>query len=291
MAKSKLNLEEMARKFGYSAAFLNAYPEIKGLVQQAIDQDWTEEMFQARFKNTNFWRNLSEQHRKIAIMQTDDPAEYGALWNKTQQHVINLIGQMGGNANDWNLINKVAGQMIWEGWNDERGLQEIGMHITFGNTGMAGGKAGEAQMEINKYAYDMGVKNSDTWMQQALRDVMSGSKSMQDIKNQIMQQSIAAFPSYADQFKTGATLSDIAQPYLQSMSTILELAPGSVNLFDPTVRNALNFKGTDGKVTNKPLWQFQADLRSDPRWTKTQNAQDSLMGVGKKVLQDFGIYS
>jgi len=291
MAKSKLNLEEMARKFGYSAAFLNAYPEIKGLVQQAIDQDWTEEMFQARFKNTNFWRNLSEQHRKIAIMQTDDPAEYGALWNRTQQHVINLIGQMGGNANDWNLINKVAGQMIWEGWNDERGLQEIGMHITFGNTGMAGGKAGETQMEINKYAYDMGVKNSDTWMQQALRDVMSGSKSMQDIKNQIMQQSIAAFPSYADQFKTGATLSDIAQPYLQSMSTILELAPGSVNLFDPTVRNALNFKGTDGKVTNKPLWQFQADLRSDPRWTKTQNAQDSLMGVGKKVLQDFGIYS
>lgn len=287
---AKLNMDELAAKYGYTAAFLNTYPEIKNLVQQAVAGDWSPEMWDARFKNTNFWRNLSDQHRKMAALSIDSPGEWGALWNRTQYHVINLIGQMGGNTNDWNLINKVAGQVIWEGWNDERSLQEIGMHVTFGSTGMAGGKAGETQMEINKYAFDMGVKNADTWSQQAVRDVLSGKKSVQDVKNEIMRQSIAAFPSYEAQFKTGATLNDIAQPYLQSMSTVLEIAPGQVNLFDPTIRNALNFKGSDGKVGTKPLWQFQSELRSDPRWKKTQNAQDATMGTAHKVLQDFGIY-
>jgi hypothetical protein len=39
----------------------------------------------------------------------------------------------------------------------------------------------------------------------------------------------------------------------------------------------------------KPLWQFENELRSDPRWKKTQNAQDSLMQVGHQVLADFGL--
>lgn len=288
MAKA-LNTQELAEKFGYAAAFIEAYPEIKTLMQKAVSEGWNETMFQARFKNTNWYKTHSESQQKAAIMQYSDPAEWGALWNRTQMHIIAMMGQMGGNTGDWNTINSVASKMIWEGWSDERAQQEIGMHLTFGAGGMAGGKAGEAQAELFKYMYDMGVKNSDAWIQAAVTDIVSGRKSMQDYKNQVMNQAAAAFPGYLEQFKTGATLSDLAQPYLQSMSQILEIAPGQVNLFDPTVRNAMNYKGSDGKVTTKPLWQFQNELRSDDRWKKTQNAQDAAMGLGHKILQDWGI--
>lgn len=285
-----MSFEDDAAKYGYSIAFLNAYPEIKDLVQKAIKADWSVDVFQAKFANSNFWKTHGDAARKAAVLQVDDPAEYGAMWNRTQQHVAQMLGQQGGSTSDWATINAVAGKIIFEGWNDERAMQEIGQHVTFGTNGQAGGKAGEAQAELNQYAYNMGVKNSDTWIQQAVRDIASGKKTPLDYKNQIMQQAIAAFPSYADQFKAGSTLQDLAQPYIQSMSSILEIAPGQVNLFDDSIRNALNYKGSDGKVGAKPLWQFQNDLRSDPRWKLTQNAQDASMGVAHKVLQDFGLY-
>lgn len=288
MAKT-LSSQELAEKYGYAAAFIDAYPEIKTLMQKAVADGWTAERFQAAFKNTNWYKTHSESQQKAAIMQYSDPAEWGALWNRTQFHVIAMISQIGGNASDWSLINSISGKMIWEGWTDERTQQEIGLHITFGNGGMAGGHAGEIQSELFKYMYDMGVKNSDQWIQDATIKVASGNKSLQDIKNEIMTQATAAFPSYTDQFKTGATLSDLAQPYIQSMSSILEIAPGQVNLFDPTIRNALNYKDESGKVTSKALWQFQQDLRSDDRWKATQNAQDSTMAIGHKILQDWGI--
>lgn len=285
-----MSFEDDATKYGYSVAFLQAYPEIMDLVKKAIKASWSPEVFQARFANTNFWKSHGDAARKAAVMQVDDPTEYSALWNRTQHHVMDLLGQQGGNANDWSVINAISGKIIMEGWNDERAMQEIGQHVVFGTNGQAGGKAGEAQAELNQYAYQMGVKNSDHWIQSAVMDIVSGKKTPLDYKNQIMQQAIAAFPSYADQFKAGSTLQDLAQPYLQSMSSVLEIAPGQVNLFDNTIRNALNYKGADGKVGAKPLWQFQNDLRADPRWKQTQNAQDSIMGTAHKVLQDFGLY-
>ena len=88
----------------------------------------------------------------------------------------------------------------------------------------------------------------------------------------------------------GQTVADIAQPYMQTMAQILELPAGSVNLFDTTIKKALTY--TDSKTLEKgakPLWQFENELRSDPRWKQTKNAQDSLMQVGHKVLADFGL--
>jgi len=136
----------------------------------------------------------------------------------------------------------------------------------------------------------MGVQNSDWWIQDAVRAVVRGSKSEQDFKNDITSQAIAAFPQYEKQLRAGSTLSDLAQPYTQSMSQILEIPPGTVNMFDPTIRKAMSFKDAAGAASAMPLWDFQNSLRKDDRWKKTQNAQDSTMGVAHKVLQDFGVY-
>ena len=112
---------------------------------------------------------------------------------------------------------------------------------------------------------------------------------MQDMKSQILNKAKASFPQWTKQLEGGQTVADIASPYLQSMSEILELPPGSVNLFDTTVKKALNYTnpGTLAKEA-KPLWQFENELRADPRWRKTKNAQDSLFQVGHQVLADFG---
>lgn len=292
MAKQPtIDRAEAAQKYGFTVQFMDAYPEVGALIEQAVKEEWTPEKFQARFKNTNFWKNTTDAGRKAAMLWTSDPAEWQATWRRTNAHVTQLMSDMGVPI-DPSIIDKVAGDTIWGGWDDERIRTALGGYLTFGGpAGMAGGKAGQIQQDLNAFAYTMGVKNSDPWIQSAVRDIASGKGNAETYKNQIRDQAIASFPGFSDQIKAGMTVQDLAQPYMQSMSQVLELAPGEVNVFDPTIRNALGWKDPMGKTAAKPLWQFQNDLRNDERWKKTQNAQDSTMGVAHSILQQFGFYS
>jgi len=289
--KPNVDRNTLAQQYGFTLAFFNAYPEVGTLFDQAVREGWTADRFQAAFKNTNWYKSTSDQSRKMALLSTSDPGEWGALWNRTQNHVLAIMGDMGVQT-DWDNVNAVSARIIWDGWNDERTRQELGSYITFGGpSGYASGKAGEYQQELNTYAYSMGVKNADPWIQSAVRDITTGHGSMQQYKNSIRDQAVAMFPGLGDQLKAGMTVQDLAQPYTQSMSQILEIAPGQVNVFDPTIQKALGWKDSSGQAAMKPLWQFQNDLRSDDRWKKTQNAQDASMGVAHKVLQEMGFYS
>ena len=84
-------------------------------------------------------------------------------------------------------------------------------------------------------------------------------------------------------------MATIAAPYRQSMGAVLEVNPESVDLFDPTIRGALSSKTKDGTPAIKSIWQFERELKDDPRWMRTDNAQDQAMGVGRQVLSDFGV--
>lgn len=280
---------EMAQAFGLSMAFLDAYPELKDLFNQAVANEWTPDKFQSEFRNTDFYRTRTDKQRQTTIQMFTDPATYGMAWNTAQSHVRQLMADAGANPDDWGIVNQVASHIVFDNWSDERLRQQIGQFVTFDSKGNAGGKAGVTQQNLNSYAYAMGVQNSNDWMSNAVRKVSAGANTEQDFKNQIMAQAIAAFPQYEKQIRSGMTLQDLAQPYMQSMSQILEVAPGSVNMFDPTIRKAMSHKDASGQQAAQPLWSFQNTLRQDPRWSKTQNAQDAAMGTAHKILQDFGV--
>lgn len=279
---------EKLQKFGFVQGMLDAFPELKTLFDKAVKADWTADKFNAELQKTNWYKTQSDTKRKAIILQYTDPATYGKLWHDTQQKMWDLSAQLGAGAN-WDLINRIAGQVIFEGYTDDQARDMFGQYMVFGKNGLAGGQAGEAMTDLQGYAYSMGVKNADQWMQDAVRQVVMGNKTLQDYKNEIMSQSIAAFPGFEKQLKAGQTMQDLASPYMQSMSQILEIAPGSINMFDPSIRSAMSFKNPDGTSGTKPLWQFQNDLRSDPRWKLTKNAQDATMGVAHKVLVDMGM--
>lgn len=50
-----------------------------------------------------------------------------------------------------------------------------------------------------------------------------------------------------------------------------------------------NEKSVQGPPQLMPLWQFEQQLRQDPRWLQTQDAADQLSSAGTTVLKDFGL--
>jgi hypothetical protein len=81
---------------------------------------------------------------------------------------------------------------------------------------------------------------------------------------------------------SGIDLTEIYQPYRQSMATILELPIDKIDLNDPTLTNAITDKG------NMTLFDFKKSLRKDPRWQYTDNAREVVSSGLTQVLKDFG---
>jgi len=289
-ASPSIDAATLAQQYGFTVAFLKAYPELNALFNQAVAGGWSADRFTGALKSTKWYQSFSDAQRKALTLQATDPATYNQQLNSDLTHVQDLAAQMGVDPNDGSMIT-IATKYLQNGWNDEQARAEIGLHLNFNSAGMIGGEAGKELDTLNQYMYQMGVKNSDDWVRQNVINIVSGKGSEDDAKNQIMQQAMAAFPQYAEQIKGGMTVESLAQPYMQSMNQILEIPSGQINLFDPTIKNAMSYKDPSGNGSSLPLWQFQNQLRQDPRWASTKNAQDAAMGTAHKVLQDFGIYS
>lgn len=279
---------ELAEQYGFVEAIFNSVPELKTLFNKAVKGGWTSSKFQAELRNTNWWKRTPETTRKWLTLQASDPATARQQLDQQAIKLKQLSASLGGTTNDKN-IRDFAIKSLMNGWTDSQLRYELSKSITLkGDTRF--GEAGENYDKLASFAYEMGLKQSDGWLGDAAKKITSGMASSQMYEDMMRRQAKAMFPEWAKQIDAGQTVADLMSPYFQSMSTILELPPGSINLFDPTIRKTLYHKDPKtGQGIVKPMWQFENELRNDPRWKKTKNAQDSSMQIAHQVLSDFGL--
>lgn len=280
-----------AEDYGYVIGLMNSDPELKSLFKKAVDKGWATEKFQAELRDTKWWKSHSQQERDFLTKRYGDPASAKQEYNQAFIHVRQLAASLGIVETPQNMtrMKTWAYNVAAKGWTDDQLRYDIGMHLSFsGDTWQ--GQGGEVQQKLHEYAYNMGVKMSNQWYADKSRAVVRGIATEQDYQSEIRKQAKTLFPQWSKQIDAGQSVADLASPYFQSMAQILEIPPGSINLFDPKIKAALQYKDPKtGQGTAKPLWQFENDMRSDPRWKKTQNAQNSLMQVAHQVLSDFGL--
>lgn len=282
---------ETAENYGFVLSMMNSIPDLKKIFDKAVKNSWSTERFQAAIRDTKWWKTHSQQERDYIIKSFGDPKTAKSEYNSAYVHVRQLAAAMGMVETKSNMdhLKKWAYNAAAMGWSDEQLRNEIGKFVFFsGDTWQ--GQGGEIQQKLHDYAYSMGVTMSGSWYANNTRNVLRGVATEQDYMSEIRKQAKSQFSQWSKQIDAGQTVMDLANPYLQSMSQILELPGGSINLFDPTIKKALNYKDPKtGQGTAKPLWQFENELRADPRWKKTNNAQNTLMGVAHQVLSDFGV--
>lgn len=288
---AKLSINDLANEYGYTAQMLNAIPELKKLFGDMVKNEWSKDKFQAKLRETKWYRSLSSQERQYITLKYTDPATAKQKIDQAWIQVMQIGRQLGltGANYKWEKLKPYAYNMVAKGWDEGRLRYELGRLLTpTGNYHI--GEAGKIWDDIDSYAYGMGVKLSDSWVKGRVQNIARGIDDVNKAKADIAIMAKAQFPQWAKQIDGGQTVADIAMPYMQSMAQILELAPGSINLFDPTIKSTLSWVNpATQKKEAKPMWQFENDLRNDARWKKTQNAQDSLMQVAHQVLSDFGV--
>ena len=150
------------------------------------------------------------------------------------------------------------------------------------------GPSGKYFVALKNFAGDNGLRLSDSAATSYANSIVAGTIDENTAFNTLRESAAEAFPSYAEKIKSGIDLRTLADPYIQSMSDILEIPDTGVDLFDPKIRNALAFTLPDGKVGTKSIYDFEKDLRSDTRWQYTKNAREQASSIATTVLKDFG---
>lgn len=118
----------------------------------------------------------------------------------------------------------------------------------------------------------------DGWLQR-----ISRGESIEDFNRVIRQQAKLGLPekvgSLLDQ---GLDLANIYAPYRNTMATLLEVTPDSINLDDQILRSAY---GPDKEMS---IFDFKRTVRKDPRWQYTDNARQEVSTAALGILRDFG---
>lgn len=278
----------MAEQYGFSYAFMQSDPELKGLFDQAVAGNWTPEKFTAELQNTQFFQTNSDTARKTLAQMKIDPATYNQQVTQKKATIQAQAASLGSMVSDASA-QKFAEMSIMFGWNDDYTNRILGDYVQADASGHFGGTAGKIEMGLRQLANNNGISIDDGTMLNFVKNVVKGLSSVEDAQGWVLQQASLKYPAYADQINKGVNLSDLAAPYTQSLQKILELGPDAATLQDPTINSALTWKDANGQPGVMPVWQFQNNLRTDPRWKGTQNAQDSLMAAGHSVLKDFGM--
>ena len=116
-----------------------------------------------------------------------------------------------------------------------------------------------------------------------LAGLTDGSLDISAIQQTARMMAAQGQPQYVkDLLNQGYDLAQIYAPYKKLMSNILELSPDQIDLNDPALRSAITNQG------DMNTYDFQRNLRKDPRWQYTQNARQDVSNSVLGVLKDFG---
>jgi hypothetical protein len=284
----KLSPEELAANYGWSFAFLNSIPDVKKIFDQAVAGTWTADKFQAALRDTAWWKKTSDTARQAQLQKTTDPATYKATMDATKLQVQMLASKMGA-AVPTSQLDKISESVMNSGLDEDGIRQVLGQYVSFTKDGTLTGEAGMHAYTMKQFAYANGVSIDDQTLKNQAALVVKKLSTTQDFESQVREQAKSAYPGYAAQIDAGQNMQDIAQPYIQTMAKELEIPATSLNMQDPTIKTAMNGLNKDGKPTGKNLLDFENQLRNDPRWAKTKNAQDATMNAGFNVLQSMGL--
>lgn len=288
MGVNSPNLNQANQNVGLIKAFISNDPELMNLYSEAVAGSWTQDKFISELQGTNWWKTHADVVRQNLTTKATDPA----TWNQTilndRSKVQEMADKLGVPLSSDSLTN-VTNTAALFGYNDAQIQSMLSGYLKDIQGGWFGGYAGQVQLAIKEYAADMGIPVSDDFVNRNVQSIVGGSQSLNAIRAQIATQAAAAFPAYADQINKGMTVGQIAIPYANALSQILEQNPNSVDLQNPILRQALQAKDDKGVPMVTQLYDFEKQLRQNPMWLQTNNAREGLMTGAQQVLNDLGL--
>jgi hypothetical protein len=274
--------ESATTAYGITADLIKAFPELQRVYDLYVAGDLTQA--ELEYYKTGYYRGLTVTSKNRAGQKASQLGVYtqGLEAFKVEQRK-RLIGK------GINLDETTFNSVLQDAY--DRGLDDaqIDLQALSKFKGAIGGDTLGKVQSLEEYADTFGMSYTKTTLDSWSQGIFSGTNTLSDIQEKIRRDSASAYPIFADDINKGTSVDALASAYKSSMANILEIDADTISYTDPTFRRALQYVGTDGKPALKPIWQFESELRQDPRWDLTDNARATADSLSLKVLRDMGV--
>lgn len=288
----QLGIEELAATYGYAATFFNSDPELRGLIDRAVHEQWTADRFRAAFMASAWYRARNADTRQWVELESRDPATASQRIGN-QQYVIQGIANQMGISLPTDRLRKMARDSLMFGWEETQLKEAVAAEFQYRPGGNTAGGAASIEDRIRQYASDYGVSLGDTQVGQWVQGTLAGKFTEEHLRDYARDMARSKYPGMSYYLDQGMTVRQVAAPYVKSYSDLMEIGEDTVNLGTPIIQTALQGVQADANTAPRmrSLFEFERDVRKDPQWLKTKNARDSVQNATLGVLRDFGLYA
>jgi hypothetical protein len=275
-------------RYGYIAQLANQVPELRNILNRAIDGGWPVQNFTSAVQDSRWWKTHSDTVRQRLVQQATDPGSFAQDRAEALRRVDQMASRVGLTMAAGNR-DFAAHQLLMGGWND------LDLHNYVGSWGRVGktygGEFAQSVTKLQEVMSEYGVANSRARAEFYAKRLVSGAKTIDGYTMQFRKEAESRYPALKALLDEGQTVRQIAQPYIDDYARILELDPAGLNLSTPQVQRALSVRGVDGKPSLMPLWQWQHELRHDPRYDRTTQAKTDAYSLLHQIGKDWGFAS
>jgi hypothetical protein len=290
-----LSLKDAIAQYGYVGSLANTVPELKKILLSSAASNATVDEFTRAVQDSNWWKNSADRDKQMQILKATKPGEFNSQRNQAIQKVQLISRKLG--VNPGSKLNQYAASIMRFGWTDDELEQHLSALIDSKRGPVAhgdlyGGDVGNMQQQIRQIYANYGIAYSNVGVMNRVRSVLMGTSNITAVQAEAMNAAKSKYAALAPEIDNGKTVADLAQPYIASMAQTLELPDGTVQLTDPKIQKALTARDPKTSApTVTPLWQFEQDLKNDPRWDHTKNAVNTAYDQVARIGRDWGFVS
>lgn len=287
--QDKIDRDQIEEDYGLSYALFKAFPELHDLLKKAIANNWTPTKFQVELRQTKWFEKHSDVWREVTALQYSDPATFEDRLSESLAMVGNIAGGIGAQISQKGL-ERLAKRALLFGFDEAQIRDQLAKHVKPSGAGYYTGDLSSIEDQLRSTAIQNGISLNDSQLQTWMQSIVRGDASQDQYITAIRRMAADAFPLYGEQVRGGIDLMDVASPFIQSMSDLLELNPADVKLTDPTIRRALSgATDSSGKTVPLNISQFEDSLRQDARWMYTKNAKKTAEGMAASIGKMWGL--
>jgi hypothetical protein len=291
VAPEYANWEEAAKElYGGYYAIVSSVPELRGLLERAYKEKWSDSKFDYELRQTSWWKTNSGSAREWDLGSQVDPA---SAQQRIEQRVAELrnmaLSQFQVNISDV-VLRKLATDSLRFGWSQQLVMNAIGIEAVRSPGGMGQLAQGFLGQGLKNTANEYGVTLSEPVLTKWLTEIATGQQTKETYQTYILETAKKLFPSISGQLDTGQTFQQIIDPYRNVASQILEINPETINFLDPKWTKAISLPEQNGQQRSMTFSEWGDYLRQERSfgYEYTSQAQQRAYAVANDLANLFG---
>lgn len=275
-------------------------PELGPILRYAGQYGMNDAWVQSQISQTNWYKTNSASQRAWKERQQTDPAEALQEMHNQAATIQAQAARMGLTIGP-DRANQIAQDALAFSWNPDQinhalyaEAQSLAAHGNkpFGETSMGqGGQAQTYALQAKQMARQYLTTLDDATATDYGFKIASGQMDQSALQSLFVGQARARFKDNPDLMKAldaGITPGQVLSPYQQQIAGLLEISPDQVDFTNP--RYAPILSTTDERGTNRLMTETEAQqwARSQPEWSYTKNANDSMAQAAMQVASEMG---